>query len=287
MHRDILILTALPCEAKPLISIWQATPLRENRCAERFQVFHAPGVYIATTGIGKLRAAIATSALLAGLFPTSSSNGGTPLVVNIGIAGASDTTVPLGTLTYCNKIRDVATDTRFYPDILLKHELAESALDTHDHPVKTPPLEPVLVDMEGSGVAQAALALGAPSTLCILKIISDHCTGVRIRSEHATTLIAQNAERIQTLLEALRSTLPEPERISPAEQALLEATALHATLSLSQRIELLRRVNALQARGVNWHNAISEFSSQSVTTKEARNRAYKRLLQQLSEAALL
>jgi adenosylhomocysteine nucleosidase len=287
MPRNVLIVTALPCEAKPLIDVWQAKPLREHPCAERFQVFHARGVYIATTGIGKVRAAIATSALLTGLFPSIFSGEAAPLVVNIGIAGSSDATIPLGTLAYCNKIRDVATNTRLYPDILLRHPLRETSLDTYDHPVTTPTNEPVVVDMEGSGVAQAALALGSPSTLCILKVISDHCTGVRITPEQATALIAKNTDTMYELVESLRDTLPEPARLTSEDKALLETTAHHATLSLSQRIELLRRVSALHARGVAWNSPVTEFLSLPISTKEARNNAYQRLLQQLSEATQL
>lgn len=292
MSRDVLILTALPCEAKPLIDLWQARPLRENPCAERFQVFYsqlvAPGVshgvYIATTGIGKMRAAIATAALLAGLSRDTFSGQIAPLVVNIGIAGSSDTTLPLGTLTYCNKIRDVATNTRLYPDILLRHSLRESSLETHDQPVTTPLAEPVVVDMEGSGIAQAALALGSPSTLCILKVISDHCTGAQITPEQATALIAKHTETIRALIDGVSCALSEPARLTPEERALLETTAHHASLSLSQRIELLRRVNALQARGISWTNTISKFLSQPIPSKEVRNRAYNQLLHQLSEA---
>jgi nucleoside phosphorylase len=287
MQRDVLIVTALPCEAKPLIEQWQAKPLREHPCAERFQVFCVRGIYLATTGIGKVRAAIATSTLLAGIFPTIFNGEAAPLVVNIGIAGSSDPTIALGTLAYCNKIRDVATNTRFYPDMIIKHSLRESPLDTHDHPVTAPPNEPVMVDMEGSGVAQAALALGSPSTLCILKVISDHCSGERTTPEQATALITQNSQAISEHIEALRSALPEPTRLTPEDRALLETTAIHATLSLSQRIELLRRVSALQARGVPWSGAISEFLSQPIATKEVRNNAYNRLLHQLSEAAPL
>lgn len=287
MPSKTLILTALPCEAAPLIQAWDAKPLREHPCAERFQVFHAHDTYIATTGIGKVRAAIATSALLTGLFPGTFQGESTPLVVNIGIAGSSDTTLSIGTLTYINKVRDVATNTRFYPDILVRHSLPESSLDTHDHPVTTMPATPGIVDMEGSGIVQAATTLGPPSSLCILKVISDYCNGTRISQQAARSLIAQHTDSIHNLLHTIHSSLPEPARLSADDRALLEASYNHAALSLSQRIELQRRITALQAQGIPWSTSIARFLTLPITTKEARNTAYTALLSELCEAVTL
>jgi hypothetical protein len=79
MAKEILIITALSCEAAPLIKAYEARPLRENPCAERFQVFYRNGVYIATSGIGKIRSATATSALMTSLFPDLYRGGESPL----------------------------------------------------------------------------------------------------------------------------------------------------------------------------------------------------------------
>lgn len=287
MPSKTLILTALSCEATPLIKAWDAKPLRGHPCAERFQVFQSHDTYIATTGIGKVRAAIATSALLTGLFPGTFHGEAAPLVVNIGIAGSSNTQLSIGALTYINKVRDVTTNTRFYPDILVRHSLPESPLDTYEHPVTTPPEAPVTVDMEGSGVIQAATTLGSPSALCILKVISDYCTGQRISPHEASTLIAQHTDSLHNLLDTIRSALPEPSRLSADDRALLETTYSHAALSLSQRIELQRRITALQAQGIPWAPTITRFVTTPITTKEARNIAYTALLHELSEAVTL
>jgi nucleoside phosphorylase len=293
MQRSTLIVTALSCEATPLIQAWEAKPLREHPCAERFQVFRADDTYIATTGIGKLRAAIATTALLTGLFGDTALFRGSlhgeaaPLLVNIGIAGSSDSSLPIGELTYCNKVRDVATNTRFYPDILVKHQLPEVSLETYDHPVTEAPEAKVVVDMEGSGIIQAAITLGAPSSVCLLKVISDHCSGNRVTADQASQLISLQTDSIRSTISAICSTLPEPKRLTAADRKLLESTFAHASLSLSQRIELQRRVTALQAQGIAWSPTIVRFLASSVSTKEARNKAYKALLQELSGAVSL
>jgi len=284
MPGKTLIITALQCEAAPLIKALHAKPLREHPCAERFQVFHTHDTYIATSGIGKVRSAIATTALLTSLFPHAAYGDTPPIVANIGIAGSSTPALPIGTLTYINKVRDVATNTRFYPDILVKHTLPESALDTYDAPVTTPPAEAVTVDMEGAGFIQAATTLGTPSALCILKVISDHCSGERIVSASASALIEENAETILTILRNIRTTLPTPATLSAHERAELENASAHAKLSLTQRIELTRRIEALHARGILWGPTLRILTDTTITTKETRNAAYNSLLKAFAGA---
>jgi adenosylhomocysteine nucleosidase len=283
--KKILVISALQCEASPLIKAWDAKPLREHPCAERFQVFHTDRIFIATSGIGKVRASIATASLLTGLFINRGEP--PPLVVNIGIAGSSDTQLPVGSLTYINKVTDVATNTRFYPDILIRHGLGESPLQTYDHPVKIPPRDIASVDMEGSGFIQAATTLVAPSSICILKVISDHCTGERITKDRASALIAQHAGQLKTLLSAISQGLAEPTQLSLSDRALLQSAFAHATLSLSQRIELERRIVALKAQGVQWDKAIELFVRTAISTKEARNAAFTALLSDLSKGVVL
>jgi adenosylhomocysteine nucleosidase len=283
--KKILVISALQCEAAPLIKAWGAKPLREHPCAERFQVFHTDRVFIATSGVGKVRAAIATASLLTGLFINNGEP--PPLVVNIGISGSSDGDLPIGSLTYINKVTDIATNTRFYPDIVIRHGVVESALQTYDHPVTTPPTEPVTVDMEGAGFIQAATTVVAPSSICILKVISDRCLGERLTKEQASGFIAQHADSVQVLLRAIIQGLPEPAQLSLDDRALLRNAFAHATLSLSQRIELERRILALQAQGVQWSEAIELFVKTPIATKEARNAAFAALLSDLAKEVAL
>lgn len=287
MPSTALILTALSCEALPLIKAWQAKPLRQHPCAERFQVFHADGVYIATTGIGKVRAAIATATLLTGLFPRMLLGEPMPFIANIGIAGSSNPDLPIGTLTYINKVRDVATNTRFYPDILVRHHLHETALDTYDHPVNSPPPQHVTIDMEACGIIQATTTLSAPSQVCILKVISDHCTGIHITPQDVTNLITPHTETIRELLDTLRSTVEEPAWLHEEQREILKTSIEHGSLSVSQQIELERRVRALHAQGIDWTVALYEFLNSPITSKEIRNTSYNRLLQKLVGAISL
>jgi adenosylhomocysteine nucleosidase len=283
MKRTVLILTSLACEATPLRKAWELSPLRENPLGERFQVFQRDGIYLGVSGIGKVRSAIATSALLSGLFEPHYP----PIAINLGIAGASITQLARGTLVYINKVRDAATNTRLYPDILLRHNLPEFPLDTFDHPVTTPPSDAVVVDMEGSGFMQAVTALSSPSLSCLLKVISDHCDGTRCTPEDASTLIRDNLPAIEQIVSALRSELTDPPTLTQSEREILALLTTHASLSLSQRIELNRLVESLKAQGAPFIERLRSALETPVTTKEERNTFYRELVHGLTQEVSL
>jgi nucleoside phosphorylase len=283
MKRDLLIVTALACEAAPLIRAWQLKPMRDGQLAERFQVFHRDGIAVAVSGVGKVRSAIATSALLGGLYIPE---GRSPVVANIGIAGTSVTELPLGSLVYINKIRDAATNSRLYPDVLFAHGLPELGLDTHDIPVTTPPNDPIVVDMEGAGCAQATLALLPPSQLCLLKVISDYCSHTPPSREQVSAYISSHVEGIDAVLHTLRTELPTQPQVTPEEQALLDAVCSHASFSVTQRIEITRRLHALKAHSITYTQHLEEILATPITSKEIRNRHYHSLMRNLQLEAL-
>jgi adenosylhomocysteine nucleosidase len=283
MSRELLIITGLTCEAAPLREQWALIPMREDPIGERFQVFHRDGVYLAISGIGKVRSAIATASLLTWV----TARGSSPVVANIGIAGASRPTLPLGSLVYINKVRDFTTNTRFYPDIIIKHDLPEHALDTYEHPVTTPPTEEVLVDMEGSGFMQAVTTLASPSSACILKVVSDYADGSTVTPTQVSAMIAAQASHIHSILSALQAELPLAKQLSVEDRVLLAQVIEHASLSLSQRIELTRRVEALSAQCLEYRTKLHAVLATPVQVKDQRNTIYHALLRELSQGSPL
>lgn len=280
--KDILIITSLMCEAAPLIEAWGLKPVRESEIDARFQAFNSNGVYLAVSGIGKLRSAVTTAALMAHI----QKERGIPLVANIGIAGGSPTHTPRGTLALINKVRDVATNTRSYPDIILKHSAKELPLDTHDHPVTTPFDTPVLVDMEGAGFMQAATTLAPPSAIVILKVVSDYCDNTPVTPTDASNLIQANINSIYTIIEAMRTGLPEVPELSLTEQDLVDQVARHAKLSLSQRLELHRQVRARKAQDEPFTNDLERVLTIQIANKDQRRVAYEALIRDLTAKSL-
>jgi len=277
-----LIITSLMCEATPVVRALGLKPTRSSELEERFQLVHSNNLYLGVSGVGKLRSAVATSALTAHLLGNHSSL----VVVNIGIAGAHPLLAEKGQLVLVNKVRDVATNIRFYPDILIKHQAHELAIDTHDHPVTTPPHHPVLVDMESSGFMQAATTLVAPSEVAVLKVVSDYCDGVRLAPEEVSALIEAQIGAITQIVDGLRSTLPEHQGLTTEEQSMMRDVSAHAKLSVTQNIELERRLRARKAQGEPFIPVLQELLAKQISNKDERRVAFDDALRALSGASL-
>ena len=277
MKRDCLVIVSLPSEAKPLIEHWKLKPLRRNQTEERFQLSHNNGIYLAISGMGKVRSAIATSALLASKVCSTPN----PIIANVGIAGSSINDLLPGTLVYINKIRDFASNVSFYPDVILKHRLPEAPLETHDTPVTTQLSNRAIVDMEASGFIQSALSFMAPSTVMILTVISDMCDGTKITPQDASTHIQGHVETIGHLVEGMRTHLPEPIALDDVDLKTLESIVSHAQLSTSQTHELTRCVTALKAQQKPFLAPLKNLLTKSITSKSERNAHFTELLETL------
>lgn len=279
--RPIVVITALMSEAAPLVERWGLKLVRNTPLLERFQTFSRDGKYLAVSGIGKLRSATATSVLTATLGPETE-----PLLVNIGLAGASPTHAQRGELFVINKVRDVTTNTRFYPDILVRHSLRESALDTYDHPVTTPPTEHVIVDMEAAGFMQAATSLLAPSSVLAMKVVSDGCSGERLTPSDATSLMEARLDEIDRVIAGYCAELKSAPSLNSEELSSLEQLTIAARFSQSQRLELTRTLVAFKARGGAVSDILTSCAGREVAAKHARRTLFEELMDRLRGATL-
>lgn len=279
--RPIIVIAALMSEAAPLVEQWGLKLVRNASLLERFQTFSGDGRYIAVSGIGKLKSATATAVLTSTLGQENE-----PLLVNLGLAGAPSTHATRGDLFIINKVRDVTTNTRFYPDILVRHPIRESGLDTYDHPVTTPPTEPVLVDMESSGFMQAATSIVSPSSVLVLKVVSDGCDGERLTPADATSLIEARLAVIDAVIASFHAELKAAPSLSSDELSSLEQLIIMAHFSQSQRLELMRSLVAFKARGGTVSDILASCGVREVSAKHARRALFDALMNQLREAVL-
>lgn len=187
---------------------------------------------IIVSGIGKLRSAIATAALVAG---TQES---TPIIVNVGVCAAPET-YPLGSLYYANRIVDHASNRAWHPDPIIDSPFNESTLTTFDAPVSAPPPGSpavTLVDMEGSGFAEAAAVYTAPSAWASLKVVSDHFAPHDLSAERITSAIAPHVDGIDNFIGSLVAAhTGERFTFSPEDKALLERFLTSYRLTASQK----------------------------------------------------
>jgi len=270
--RDALIITALMPEAVRLIEAWGLKPVRGEPTLERFQTHFGNGVYVAVSGVGKLKSAAACGSVLSTLLRR-----GEPVVANLGIAGARPGVAERGELFVVNKVRDAASNTRFYPDILFRHPLREAPLETHDAPVTDPSAVPGLVDMEAAGFMQAATMLVSPSAIIVLKAVSDLCDGSRITPLMASELISANLPAVEQILATWRTELPLSVELSPEERLLIDSRSEHARLSATQTLELERTVRSCKAQSISWREPLDQILGTTITTKQGAKAAFNTL----------
>lgn len=157
---------------KEAVSFIKQLNLKKDLTHTKFDVFTSEEAMLVVTGIGKVRAAMAVAYLLGKNEP-----GKFDLLANIGICGAGNPGIAVGKVFYCNKIIDNDTKMTFYPDMLFKHPFDEASIETFSKLVSRPDeeiLEGYLVDMEASGVFQAASVFLRPHQLVFIKVVSDH-----------------------------------------------------------------------------------------------------------------
>jgi len=164
------IVMATMLEAKPFVL---GMSLKQSR-KKPFSIFQNDNIFLIISGIGKANAAMATGYSCYKCKPTC--------ICNLGAAGATDFSHPLGEIFHINKIveydRHELTTRRLCihnPDILNGFQTA--TLSTSDMAVLDPDerkkisMNANLIDMEGASVAQACRKF---NTKCfIFKFVSD------------------------------------------------------------------------------------------------------------------
>ncbi len=164
-----LILTALRQEARPII---EGLELKHDPASRKIPVYAREGTLLVVSGIGKLYAAVATAHAyhIAGQ-PENCH------LFNIGMCGGATDNVQLGQALRIHKIWDAANGREYFPDILLEMPLEDASLGTFDKPVKAsnrPNLTCDLVDMEASGIFQAAHLFMSPLQMTFIKVVTDY-----------------------------------------------------------------------------------------------------------------
>ena len=123
----IMIFTALYCEAKPLIRFFG---LKKDPGFIRFQVFRNEDIILLITKPGIANAAIGVTHLCS-VYPPGPSD----LLLNIGICGAKNRDMPIGTVYLCNKIYEMETGFSFYPDMIYAHPFEYSGIASFISPL--------------------------------------------------------------------------------------------------------------------------------------------------------
>lgn len=155
---------ALHCEAEPLIRRFALKP-----CGQlgRIAFFASPHIALAISGVGRVQAAIATTALA----HRCDSPQRPRLWINLGICGHPS--LPLGSPLFAHSIGSGRSATRFYPQPLVDPPWPGHPLVTCNRPEANYPASSA-VDMEAHAFFAAAAHVASSEAIASIKVVSDN-----------------------------------------------------------------------------------------------------------------
>ncbi len=188
----IHLLTALPCEARPLIKHYRLRPVTPDSPLRLHANEH---LRLAITGVGRDNMAAAVGYLQASGIPREQA-----AWLNIGVAGHAHK--PLGSLGLVHKAQDDRGSPCFYPPLLFHNAPEGAELLTSHTPVNDYP-DPHWYDMEGYAFFSQASRFTILELVHALKIVSDNRLN---HSEHVSAALVEElvAAQLQAIDEVLR-----------------------------------------------------------------------------------
>ena len=273
-----LLVTALYEEAKPFIEI---TKCKKAQDRGNLNVYANDKVSILITGYGKVPAAVAVSRLL-------QSMGVEPLghIVNVGICGASDTSMPIGSIHLMHTLTDQATGRNYFPDRLYASPYPEGTLITVDQGQSAQDARKnSFYDMEASGVFQAATQFVTSDRVHFLKVVSDHLEPEAVTPQGLQETMKQAAPSIMEFVDSLPA-IESVDTLQPVEQKYLEQIQKHWKLTQTQFHQLKDATiyHNLTNPDVDSIEELTHFINRiqpQTSSKSARNQAFATLLNAL------
>lgn len=276
------VVTALHCEAAPLIEHWGLKRLVHHRAFHLFRgTVDDIDVRLSISGIGKVRSAIATANLLA--------NAGTPapVVVNLGVCGGAPSFTP-GQLLFAQRIVDRASGAAWCPDNVLATRFDGAELTTFERPVSTETTDTTglaLVDMEASGFAEAATLYTAPSAWAVLKVVSDHFAPATLSTEGIGAFITTHTPTIDEFCRSLLAVnRPEGPQLSPTDASLLAEFTAAYRFTASQRRLLTQAAHESVLRTGRDLTLLRRFLHREPTSKADLKEIFSEAHRALTEA---
>jgi nucleoside phosphorylase len=232
----IHIVTALSCEAKPLIHHYR---LNGRQAENGFHVYENDAMRLIIAGMGKCAAA-AACAYLQGLEPK-----GKHIWLNLGIAGHA--TLNVGEPILAHKVIDAATNVTWYPPLLFTPPCQTVPLLSVDQP-KASYASGIAYDMEASGFYATAGHFNSYELVQVLKVISDNHTNPmqQVSKKLAQEIISNQLVTLDVLIRQLLelNTLLAGQQRKPAIEPFIQRW--HFTVAQQHKLQrLLQRWNVL------------------------------------------
>ena len=226
---SVFVFSALVCEAKPLIQDWNLKKIPGNH---PFSIYADDARVIVISGVGKIAMAAALGYGLS-LFPDRQY----PILINLGIAGHRQ--YNLGSLFLADKIIDMDSGKKFYPQLAFKVPCKTSSVLTESKPQTAYSMD-CLYDMEAAAFYEISSKFSSSELIHSLKIVSDNEQSPleKINEDLVRTWITAHLQTINTLilqLRELRNLLSE----NDYSQYHFRTTQFHFTASTCVKLKSL------------------------------------------------
>ncbi len=192
----VYIFTALPCEAKPLITHFK---LKKETSIAPFAIYTRGSIVLTVSGVGKSAMAAAVAYVFA-LFPAES----LAVVLNVGVAGHKD--YELGALFAAEKIIDGDRNKSYYPAIVTDLPCLTQSITTVSQAQLHYKTES-LYDMEASAFYEIAVRFSSSELIQSLKVISDNENNAveQITPAKVSAWIQEQLSEIEVCIKNLQS----------------------------------------------------------------------------------
>jgi len=278
----IMIFTALYCEAKPLIRFFD---LKKDPRFNMFQVFKNEDIILLVTKPGIVNAAIGVTHLCS-VYPP----GPCDFLLNIGICGAKNRNMPIGTVYLCNKIYEMETGLSYYPDMIFAHPFEESGIVSSSNPVlekHAADMPENLADMEASGVYRAGMLFFQPHQMFFVKIVSDYLQFDKIDSNSVNELIERNMPEIASWITRLHNSMMDtPPLFTPDEEKMLAEVSKNLRLTVSMQNQLRQAANYYKLQHGSFSAHLSSFLEKEnvlpIENKYERKKCFEKLMREFA-----
>ncbi|PID61056.1 MAG: hypothetical protein CSB44_08280 [Gammaproteobacteria bacterium] len=256
------LVTALAAESRPLIDHFQLKGVD----AGALKLYRGDDILLLETGIGKLAAASALSALF-------ERERGVRQVFNIGIAGGR---APFGQWYLAASVEDAGSGRRTYPHLpplRTTKGIPALAVRTLDRP-SDDYAEDALFDMELAGIAHAALRHLDTSALHALKVVSDNPESdmASVDRERVTALVASGLEIVTALIEWMRSI----DHVDVEDRRLIEQWLTEADHRMHLSTYQFRWLRRIIERHVALHGTVPDLDALMAPDRHANGSTDRR-----------
>ena len=253
----LCLITALPAESRPLLD---ALKLRQAR-EKYLRLYESERYLLLETGVGKLRSAAATAALLQCRPDVST-------IVNVGIAGGA---LAYGKTVIAHHVSDNASGAQWYPHLPATtpfRKAASASVCTLDAPC-TQYRSGVVFDMEAAGIFSAASNYLSTSQVHSIKVISDNADNElqAINKTVVTTLLQEALCQITPILKVLEE---QPGIQAGQPELTVNAHVEHICTSIHHTINDEQQLKALLQRHLNIGGQLPDIPASAHTAKDIR-----------------